>query len=84
MLDRTKDTSITISGLENGSTHGYIVQPISYVEIADNVFAENRVSATCGQAEYDIKIFAYMDINRYFVLESIAPLGNKCTPSVKF
>ena len=38
------------------STHSFIVQPISYVEIADNVFGENSVSATCGQTD-DISIF---------------------------
>ena len=31
-----------------GSTHSYIVQPISCVEIADNVSPEYRVTATCG------------------------------------
>ena len=47
MLDRTGNTSFTVSGIENGSTHSYIVQPISYVEIADNVSPENCVTATC-------------------------------------
>lgn len=49
MLETTNETSITISGLETGSTHSYIVQPISYREIADNVSAENSVTVTCGQ-----------------------------------
>lgn len=48
MLDTVKGTSTTITGLEPGSTHSYIVQPISYVEIADNVSPENCVKATCG------------------------------------
>ena len=37
-----------MDNLELGSTHCYIVQPISYVEIADNVSPENSVKATCG------------------------------------
>ena len=49
MLETTNETSITISGLETGSTHSYIVQPVSYREIADNVSAENSVTVTCGQ-----------------------------------
>lgn len=48
MLDRTTDTTVTMEDLEPGSTHSYIVQPISYVEIADNVSPEYRVTATCG------------------------------------
>lgn len=48
MLNRTADTTITMESLELGSTHSYIVQPISYVEIADNVSPEYRVTATCG------------------------------------
>ena len=48
MLNRTTDTVVTMENLEPGSTHSYIVQPISYVEIADNVSPEYRVTATCG------------------------------------
>lgn len=83
MLDRTKDTSIIISGLENGSTHSYIVQPISYVEIADNVFAENSVSATCGQAEDDIKIFVngtQIDFSKYDNVMPIIENGRTLVP----
>ena len=48
MLGRTADTTATMVNLQPGSTHSYIVQPISYVEIADNVSPEYRVTATCG------------------------------------
>ena len=48
MLNRTADTTVTMESLKPGSTHSYIVQPISYVEIADNVSPEYRVTATCG------------------------------------
>lgn len=51
MLNRTTDTTVTMENLEPGSTHSYIVQPISYVEIADNVSPEYRVTATCGQEQ---------------------------------
>ena len=47
MMGTTDGTSTTFDGLEEGSTHSYIVQPISYVEIADNVSAEYAVTATC-------------------------------------
>ena len=50
MLDTVKGTSITMQNLEEGSTHTYIVQPISYVEIADNVSAQNSVTVSCGEA----------------------------------
>ena len=50
MLGTTADTAVVMDGLEPGSTHRYIVQPISYVEIADNVSGENSVGATCGDA----------------------------------
>ncbi len=49
MLDTVAGTSVTMENLDPGSTHSYIVQPISYVEIADNVSAENSVTATCGE-----------------------------------
>ena len=48
MLGTTADTTVTMDGLEPGSTHRYIVQPISYVEIADNVSGENSIAATCS------------------------------------
>lgn len=50
MLDTVKGTSVTIRNLKPGSTHSYIVQPISYVEIADNVSPEYSVKATCGDS----------------------------------
>ena len=48
MLQITTETSVTMSGLDEGSTHRYIVQPISYTEIADNVYEEYSIGATCG------------------------------------
>ena len=83
MLDRTKNTSITISGLEANSTHSYIVQPISYVEIADNVFAENSVSATCGQSEEDIKIIVCgtpIDFSKYDNVMPVIENGRTLIP----
>ncbi len=47
MLDRTSEISITLGGLAAGSTHSYIVQPISYTEIADVVSSEYCATATC-------------------------------------
>lgn len=60
MLDTVKGTSVTMSNLEPGSTHSYIVQPISYVEIADNVSPENSVRVTCGNSSFtDVPANAY-------------------------
>ena len=46
MLDRTSDTSYTVSGLTPDTAYSYIVQPFSYTAIGDNVSAEYRVTAT--------------------------------------
>ena len=51
MLETVKDNTVTIDNLEPGSTHSYIVQPISYTSIADNVSAENSIEAVCMQTE---------------------------------
>lgn len=50
MLNRTADATVTMENLAPGSTHSYIVQPISFVEIADNASSEYRVTTTCLQA----------------------------------
>lgn len=47
MLDVTENTSVKFNNLESGTTYYYIVQPISYKEIADNVSAEYSVKVTC-------------------------------------
>ena len=47
MLDVTENTSVKFDNLESGTTYYYIVQPISYKEIADNVSAEYSVKVTC-------------------------------------
>ena len=49
MLGTTEETSAVMDGLAPG-TYRYIVQPISYVEIADNVSGEYGVGASCGNA----------------------------------
>ena len=49
MLDRTSDTTITYNNLEYNSSHRYIVQPISYTAIADNVSYEYSIPVKCGQ-----------------------------------
>lgn len=46
MLDRADATSITFENVSSG-THHYIVQPISYTAICDNVYAENAISVAC-------------------------------------
>lgn len=50
MLGTVEGSSVTIDNLESGSIHSYIVQPISYVEIADNVSYENSIKAICGSS----------------------------------
>ena len=54
MLNRVAETSVTFENLEPGSTHSYIVQPISYIEIADNVSPKYLVEATCGMDDASI------------------------------
>ena len=46
MLDRTDGTTATMKNLEPDTTYSYIVQPLSYTSIGDNVSPEYRVSAT--------------------------------------
>ena len=47
MLNRVNGTTATLSGLTSGKTYRYIVQPISYVAIADNVSPESSVAVLC-------------------------------------
>ena len=47
MLDRVNGTTATLSGLTSGQTYRYIVQPISYIAIADNVALESSVAVLC-------------------------------------
>ena len=47
MLDRTTNTSIKMTNLTKGKMYSYIVQPISYVGVADNVSPENCVTVIC-------------------------------------
>ena len=49
MLDVTTDTTYTIGNLEKGLTYSYIVQPISYTSVCDNVSKDNSISITCGE-----------------------------------
>ncbi|MDO5293414.1 MAG: SUMF1/EgtB/PvdO family nonheme iron enzyme [bacterium] len=51
MLGQTKETSITIDNLKPNTTYSYIVQPISYRSISDNVSSEYRVSATTREED---------------------------------
>ncbi|MGM9596993.1 MAG: SUMF1/EgtB/PvdO family nonheme iron enzyme [Eubacteriales bacterium] len=47
MLQVTENTFVKFKNLESGTTYYYIVQPISYKEIADNVSSEYIVKVTC-------------------------------------
>ncbi len=83
MLDSTTATEFTINGLEPGSTHGYIVQPISYIEISDNVFASNSVFATCGQTNDDIEVFVngtQIDFSKYDNILPVIENGRTLIP----
>ena len=83
MLNTTKENTATISGLEKGSIHSYIVQPISYVEIADNVTSENSVSATCGQADDAISVFINglkVDFSKYDNVRPVIENGRTLVP----
>lgn len=63
MLGRVTGTSTIIDDLEPGSTHGYIVQPISYTAICDNVSAEYSVEATCMLESVDGDVNADGEFN---------------------
>ncbi len=83
MLDTTKNTDFTVNGLETGSTHRYIVQPISYAEIADNVYGQNSVCAVCGQNDNDIKVFVNgvrIDFSKYDNVMPIIENGRTLVP----
>ena len=49
MMPTVTDTSVTIDGLEQGRTYSYIVQPISFTLIADNVYPEYSVDVAIQQ-----------------------------------
>ncbi|WP_428817497.1 SUMF1/EgtB/PvdO family nonheme iron enzyme [Clostridium butyricum] len=51
MLETVNNTSVTVSGLTPGTVYYYIVQPISYTEIADNVSGEYSTKVICGQTD---------------------------------
>ncbi len=72
MLDRTDATSVTYSGLTVGDTYGYVVQPVSYTAISDNVYPEDVIRVVCGKTtlavselentdkyEYDVQTITY-------------------------
>lgn len=83
MLNTTKETAVTISGLEPESTHSYIVQPISYIEAADNVSAENSVKATCGQTDDAISVFVNgvkVDFSKYDNVFPVIENGRTLVP----
>lgn len=56
MLNRTEATSIVMTNLKSGVTYRYIVQPISYVEITDNVSPENSISVICEKQSDELSI----------------------------
>ncbi len=47
MLDRTNETFYVFDDLEKNTSYSFIVQPISYVEIADNVSEANAITVLC-------------------------------------
>lgn len=49
MLDRTAETSFTVEAADNSNAYRYIVQPISYTAICDNVSPEYSVKAVFGE-----------------------------------
>ena len=63
MLDRTADTSITVKANTDGGSYGYIVQPISYTAVCDNVSAEYAVKVGETQAAAAAAIGAKAEFN---------------------
>ena len=83
MLNKTADTTITINGLKYNSEHSYIVQPISYIETADNVYAKNSVKCICGQNNNEIKIYVNgnkIDFSKYDNVFPVIENGRTLVP----
>lgn len=83
MLDTTKETSFTVNDLQKGITYSYIIQPISYVEIADNVFGENSVSVTCGKSDDTISVIVNgraVDFSKYDNVFPVIENGRTLVP----
>ena len=56
MLERTDAISVTMTDLEPDTTYSYIVQPISFTSIGDNVSPEYQVTATTLPADAALPI----------------------------
>ncbi len=63
MLETVEETIITIDQLDPGSIHSYIVQPISYVAIADNISKAYSVKAICGSNDASFPVNAMEKMN---------------------
>ena len=84
MLGRVTDTYAVMDGLEPGSTHAYIVQPISYTAICDNVSGEYSVEATCMSdfiqgdvnADGEFNIADVVSLQKWLLAESDTKLAD--------
>ena len=65
MLERTSATSVTMEDLQPDTTYSYIVQPLSYTCIGDNVSPEYSVTATTLPGEAAAETEATMTTGAY-------------------
>ena len=65
MLERTSATSVTMEDLQPDTTYSYIVQPLSYTCIGDNVSPEYSVTATTLPGEAAAETEANMTTGAY-------------------
>ena len=65
MLERTGETSVAMEHLQPNTTYGYIVQPISYTSICDNVSPEYVVTATTLPGDASAEAAAFMTLDEY-------------------
>lgn len=65
MLERTSATSVTMEDLQPDTTYSYIVQPLSYTCIGDNVSLEYSVTATTLPGEAAAETEATMTTGAY-------------------
>ena len=65
MLERTSETSATMDHLHPGTTYGYIVQPLSYTSMGDDVSPAYCVTATTLQEETSAGMEASMALGEY-------------------
>ncbi len=64
MLDRTAKTTFAVNVKNDGNSYSYVVQPISYTAICDNISAEFAVKSVTGESQEPTEISKESDGER--------------------